>query len=268
MERILREIVANKQEELKVEKVDQPIVDLLLKLTDHKYTHYSMRDALQSSPTGIIAEFKRASPSCGWIKEGAKISDIIPAYQEAGAAACSILTDNYYFGGSLDDIVEARKLCTMPILRKEFVVNEYQIYQAYLSGANAILLIASCLDKYKCIALGQLAQSMGLEVLLEVHNEGELDYLNDYVDILGVNNRNLNKMITDVQTSFRLAELMQQRSKEMERPPVLISESGLKDAAIVKELRSAGFEGFLMGETFMRTEDPAATLGKLINQLV
>ncbi len=267
MDTILNEIVDNKRRELQLVKRDESIGELISRCEAFDYKHVSMRAALEQSQTGIIAEFKRASPSCGWINRDAKVEDVVAAYEQAGATACSVLTDNRYFGGALEDVVAARSVVSLPILRKEFVVDEYQIYQAYVSGANAVLLIASCLSEGECVALARLAKSLGLEVLLEVHNQQELELLNEYVDILGVNNRDLKRMVTDVNISFAMAEVMSSRSVQMKNPPLLISESGLKMASTIRELRSVGFRGFLMGESFMKMDAPADALAKLIGEL-
>lgn len=217
----------------------------------------SMKEALASSPYGIIAEFKRRSPSKGWIKEDAK-ADVIPAaYNAAGASALSILTDNEFFGGSLRDLETSRPMVNIPIIRKEFIIDEYQLYQAKLVGADAVLLIAAVLEVDECNTLINKAHELGLEVLLELHSEEELKYVNESVDMVGINNRNLGTFHTDVANSYRMAELL---PKNM----VKVSESGISDPATVSELRKAGFEGFLIGENFMRTASPGESLREFI----
>lgn len=214
----------------------------------------SLALALCRCQTGIIAEFKRRSPSKGWIKEDGRADTIPLAYQQNGAAGVSILTDSHYFGGQDSFIVEARKSgATLPILYKNFVVDEYQLFQARRCGASAVLLIAACLDKTECKALLRTAHELGLEVLLEMHSEAETDYADLEPDLCGVNNRNLGSFVTDVRNSFRLAACL---------PPdaVKVSESGISDPATVAALRLAGFNGFLIGETFMREADPAKAL--------
>ncbi len=241
-------------------------MDILEEIIAHKHTELermlapkaSLRQALLSSPTGIIAEFKRRSPSKGWIKEEGR-ADIIPlSYQQHGAAALSILTDKQYFGGHDDFIRTARQAgVTIPVLYKNFVISEVQLYEALLCGASAVLLIAACLSKQQCRVLLQKAHELGLEVLLEMHNEAELEYADLEPDVCGINNRNLGSFVTDVQNSYRLAELLP-------KDAVKVSESGISNPQTVRELRQAGFRGFLIGETFMKTPDPGQALADFI----
>ena len=183
-----------------------------------------------------------------------------PAYEAAGASALSILTDEKYFGGSLKDIRSARPHVQLPILRKDFIIDEYQLYQARIVGADAILLIAAALKKEQCKALALKAHELELEVLLEIHNEQELEYIDENIDMVGVNNRNLGSFHTEVENSFRLAEKL---PEEMLR----ISESGISSPETVKQLRAAGFRGFLIGENFMKTPAPGEALKEFITQL-
>ena len=242
---ILEKIIATKREELQQMRAPKP----------------SLRQALISSPTGIIAEFKRRSPSKGWIKEEGKACEIPLAYQQNGAAAISILTDKQYFGGHDRFITEARQSgVTIPILYKNFVVDEMQLYEAALCGASAVLLIAACLSKQECKKLIGKAHELGLEVLLEMHSKEELEYAELQPDICGINNRNLGSFITNVDNSFRLAELLP-------KDAVKVSESGISDPQTVKLLREAGFRGFLIGETFMKTPWPGQALNEFITKL-
>ena len=242
MQDILQQIIVTKHEELDHLCAKKP----------------SLREALLQSETGIIAEFKRRSPSKGWIKEEGR-ADVIPlAYQQNGATALSILTDERYFGGSDDFIRMARQSgVTLPILYKNFVIDEAQLYAAALCGASAVLLIAACLTKAQCKALMDKAHALGLEVLLEMHAEHELEYADLGPDLCGINNRNLGSFVTDVENSFRLAELLP-------KDAVKVSESGISDPATVRALRSAGFRGFLIGENFMKTPDPGQALREFI----
>ena len=221
----------------------------------------SLREALLQSKTGIIAEFKRRSPSKGWIKEEGR-PDVIPlSYQQNGAAAISILTDKQYFGGHDRFIVEARQSgVTLPVLYKNFVVDEMQLYEATLCGASAVLLIAACLTKQECGRLLQKAHELGLEVLLEMHSEEELCYCELQPDVYGINNRNLGSFVTDVENSFRLAE-------KLPKDAVKVSESGISKPETIHELRAAGFQGFLIGETFMREADPGLALKQFIEKI-
>ena len=221
----------------------------------------SMSQALTASDSGIIAEFKRKSPSKGWIKEEGK-ADVIPfSYQQNGAAALSILTDENYFGGCDEFIRTARTSgVTIPILYKNFVIDEYQLFQARLCGASAVLLIAADLTKVACKTLLHTAHELGLEVLLEMHAEPELEYAELEPDMCGINNRNLGSFVTDVQNSFRLAELLP-------KDAVKVSESGISNPDIVRNLRQAGFRGFLIGENFMKTAEPGQALNDFIQKI-
>ena len=221
----------------------------------------SMAAALLASPSGIIAEFKRKSPSKGWIKEEGEAAVIPLGYQRNGAAALSILADGKYFGGSPDFIAEARESgVTLPILYKEFVVDEYQLYIARLCGASAVLLIAAELDKGECRCLIDKAHALGLEVLLEMHSEPELEYAGLEPDMCGINNRNLGTFVTDVENSFRLAG-------KLPASAVKVSESGIGRPETLAALRQCGFRGFLIGERFMKEQDPGAALGQFIARL-
>ena len=245
MSDILQEIIAHKHDELTQMRAKKP----------------SLRQALLDSESGIIAEFKRKSPSKGWIKEEGR-PDLIPlSYQQNGAAALSILTDKKFFGGHDDFIRQARQSgVTIPVLYKNFVIDEFQLYEAALCGASAVLLIAACLSRSLCGNLIEKAHSIGLEVLLEMHSEPELEYADLGPDLCGINNRNLGSFVTDVENSFRLAE-------RLPKEAVKVSESGISDPATVRALRQAGFRGFLIGENFMKTSDPGRALNEFIEEL-
>ncbi len=259
---ILQEIVAHKRievERFKQQLSEQEIHRCVEAILD--FSVPSMSKALTASQSGIIAEFKRRSPSKGWIKEEGKADEIPLAYQEHGAAALSILTDEQYFGGKDDFIRIARHAGVhIPILYKNFIIDEYQLFQARLCGASAVLLIAADLSKEECQSLLSTAHGLGLEVLLEMHSEEELEYAEMEPDMCGINNRNLGTFITDVQNSFRLAELLPKDS-------VKVSESGISNPDTVKALRLAGFRGVLIGETFMKTSDPGKALKDFISKL-
>ena len=245
MSDILHDIIAHKRLEMEALRTGKP----------------SLREALLASETGIIAEFKRKSPSKGWIKEDGRADEIPLAYQQAGAAAVSILTDSHYFGGCDDFIRTARNSgVTIPILYKNFVIDELQLMQAVLCGASAVLLIAACLTRQECRELIRKAHDLGLEVLLEMHAEEELDYADLGADLCGINNRNLGSFVTDVENSFRLAERLPSEA-------VKVSESGISNPAVVRALREAGFRGFLIGENFMRAASPGDSLRQFIAQL-
>lgn len=259
---ILQEIVAHKRievERFKQQLSEQEIHRRVEAILD--FSVPSMSKALTASESGIIAEFKRRSPSKGWIKEEGKADEIPLSYQEHGAASLSILTDEQYFGGKDDFIRIARHAGVhIPILYKNFIIDEYQLFQARLCGASAVLLIAADLFKEECQSLLSTAHGLGLEVLLEMHSEEELEYAEMEPDMCGINNRNLGTFITDVQNSFRLAELLPKDS-------VKVSESGISNPDTVKALRLAGFRGFLIGETFMKTSDPGKALKDFISKL-
>lgn len=259
MKDILSEIIANKRFEVDLQKQAISIEQLQEGISEAPVIR-SMKQALASSKSGVIAEFKRRSPSKGWIKQDARPEEIVLSYAVAGASALSILTDEKFFGGNLKDIRIARPLVEIPILRKDFIIDEYQLYQAKIVGADAVLLIAAALEQEKCIELTEKAHSLGLEVLLEIHSSEELAYINKEIDMVGINNRNLGTFFTDVENSFRLAGQLPQDA-------VLVSESGISDPEIVKRLRAAGFRGFLIGETFMKTEQPGETLQNFLRAI-
>ncbi len=260
-EDILHTIVAQKRIEVARQMETLPENELekqVLALGTEKCR--SMKAALAASPTGIISEFKRRSPSKGWIKQNAVVADVVSGYQAAGASALSILTDIDFFGGTLDDVRAARPLVDIPILRKDFVVSRYQLLQAKAVGADAVLLIASVLSRKECREFAAEAHALGLEVLLEMHSNDELDYVDEYTDMAGINNRNLGTFHTDVENSFRLAD-------RLPKDVVRVSESGITNADTIKQLRAAGFQGFLIGEAFMRQPNPAEALAEFIKGL-
>jgi len=259
---ILQEIVAHKRievERFKAQLSERDIHRQVEAILD--FSTPSMAQALSASDSGIIAEFKRRSPSKGWIKEDGKAEEIPLAYQQNGAAALSILTDVKYFGGCDDFIRIARRSgVKIPILYKNFIIDEYQLFQARLCGASAVLLIAADLSLAECKSLLQTAHALGLEVLLEMHSEPELEYAELGPDLCGINNRNLGSFVTDVENSFRLAELLP-------KDAVKVSESGISNPDTVRALRATGFRGFLIGENFMKTPAPGRALSDFISQL-
>jgi len=260
MVNILDKIIANKKIEVEAQKKCCSIDAMMHLIVDQTERPQSFRNALKISETGIIAEFKRRSPSRDWIFKEAKIGDVIPLYSQNGASAISVLTDIDFFGGNLDDLKQARSLTDTPLLQKDFVVDEYQLYQAALYGASAILLIASALTIEETKHLANKAKGLGLDVLLEIHNEDELRYINDKVDVVGVNNRNLGTFVTNVQVSFDLADKIPDEF-------IKISESGISQPQTVIDLQQAGYRGFLMGENFMKTSNPGEALEEFIKHL-
>lgn len=255
---ILQTIVAHKRIEI-AQQEEAVSRDFLIRQleTNPPRPAKSLKQSLASSPTGIIAEFKRRSPSKGWIAPQADPAVIVPGYEKAGASGISVLTDQEFFGGSLKDLQTIRPLVQLPVLRKDFIISPYQLYQAKVTGADVVLLIAADLTTEECKELGKLAHQLEMEVLLEIHTENELDYLNEYVDLIGVNNRNLGTFHTDVENSFRLA-------KKLPKELIWVSESGISQPDSLKQLREAGFRGFLMGERFMKTPSPAQALSDFL----
>ena len=277
MKDILEEIVANKRTELAIAMNEMPL-DVLQRLTqqridrDGRLKLRSMKQSLANSASGIIAEFKRKSPSRGWIHADVEPEQVVPLYAEGGAAASSILTDEKYFGGRLEFIQRVRDLVPdLPLLRKEFIIDAYQLYEARLVGADAVLLIAADLLPEQYGELLQTAHGLGLEVLLEVHDEAELSYLQAGVpDMLGVNNRSLGTFVTDVQHSFDIAARMQRSVRALglsaDEAPLLVSESGIGNPSVVRLLREKGFRGFLIGECFMKEANPGEALREFVNE--
>ena len=210
--------------------------------------------------TGIIAEFKRKSPSKGIINDSANIKDVTMGYTAAGASGLSVLTDEQYFGGILEDLSIARRSNDNALLRKDFIVDEYQIIEAKSHGADVVLLIAAVLSKRKLVQFAKIAKSVGLEVLMEVHSKDELGKINEFVDIVGVNNRNLKTFQVDVKQSLSLAKFIPDNFLK-------ISESGISKPETIIQLKDAGFNGFLIGEQFMKTSDPVEAFNDFIKNI-
>lgn len=256
MENVLTRIMRDKAEEVAEAKRLRPLAELQSAVKDLPSVR-SLRRSLETHDGGIISEFKRRSPSKDWINREARPADIIPSYERAGAAGLSILTDHKYFGGSVADVIEARPLTTLPILRKEFVCDEYQLYEARAIGADACLLIAAAIGNERCRELAATAHALGLEVILEVHAKEEIEAYSEDVDIIGVNNRNLKLFQTSPVQSEELFPFLP-------KAPLPISESGLLDPAVAHRLKDVGYKGFLVGEAFMRTPRPGDALREYI----
>ncbi len=259
---ILDKIVAFKKQEIAKIKAEIP-VKKLVESPSFKRTPISLRTSLtEKGSTGIIAEFKRQSPSKGVINGTATVGEVTQGYLEANVAAQSILTDTSFFGGTMADLMEARTInTTRPILRKDFVVDGFQIVEAKAIGADVVLLIAACLTVEELKNFGKLASDLGLDVLYEVHTQEDLDKIND-VDgkIIGINNRNLKTFKVDLEHSIQLAN-------QIPDSCVKVSESGISDPRIVTGLKEYGFQGFLIGENFMKTEDPGLSCQEFISQI-
>lgn len=257
---ILQEIVAHKKKEVAERKKMYPI-QLLEKSIYFQTPVVSLQQyLLRDDKSGIIAEFKRRSPSKGNINPYATVEKVSIGYMQAGASALSVLTDSQYFGGSNDDLTTARKFNFCPILRKEFIVDEYQLIEAKSIGADAVLLIAECLEKDQLSNLAATAKLLGMEVLMEVHSEDQLDKFCLDVDLVGVNNRDLKTFTVSIQTSLDLLDKIPEEA-------VKVSESGISDPTAVAQLKEAGYQGFLIGEHFMRSAEPQQACAAFIQEL-
>lgn len=256
---ILEEIVAHKKEQLLTRKIMVPVDQIVnSKYFDRDCLSFT-QSLMDKNKRGIIAEFKRKSPSRGFINKGAEVLHITRQYTEAGASALSVLTDNEFFGGNTEDLVMAREN-NIPILRKEFIIDPYQILTTKAIGADAILLIAAILTPAQVESFTDSAKELGLEVLLEIHDESELGHICDKVDMVGINNRNLKDFKVDINRSIKL-------SKEIPAGKIKIAESGISSPEVLKRLKEAGFDGFLIGETFMKESDPGLAFENFIKQL-
>ena len=257
---ILNHIVTDKRKEVDLKKSLIPINQLEASVLFERQTQ-SLAKALKNSNSGIIAEHKRRSPSKAVINQNLNVQDVASGYENAGVCGMSVLTDGKYFGGSLDDLLLARASCKLPLLRKEFIIDTYQIIEAKAYGADVILLIASILTREEIQQFSELAKSLQLNVLLEVHNEDELHKsLMPSIDMLGVNNRNLKTFEVSLDTSKKLSKLIPDDF-------VKVSESGISSVEAIKELQPYGYKGFLIGENFMKTDNPGASAKKFIADL-
>lgn len=257
---ILEKIVKDKYKEVELKKGLIPSSQL------EKYLLFerkgaSLVTALQNSTTGIIAEHKRRSPSKATINQNTNVGQVAKGYEKAGVCGMSVLTDIKYFGGSIEDLLLARACVQIPLLRKEFIIDEYQIIEAKAHGADVILLIAAILTKQEIKSFSELAKSLNLDVLLEVHNEDELHKsLMPSIDMLGVNNRNLKTFEVSLETSKALSSLIPNDF-------VKVSESGISSIEAIQELKQFGYQGFLIGENFMKTENPGKSATEFIKNL-
>jgi len=256
---ILDKIVRHKISEVEEKKNFTKETELVSRVFFDSKT-ISLKESLQKNAPGIIAEFKRKSPSKDNINVDANPILVTNQYEDNGAAGISVLTDFTFFQGSDKDLHDARKNLSIPILRKDFTVDTYQILEAKSIGADAILLIAAILSKSELKELAHFANSLGLEVVMEIHHAGELEKLTDHVDIIGVNNRDLKKFVTDPEHSVRLYP-------ELPKDRVLISESGINEAATIKRLMDTGYQGFLVGEYFMKNDKPGDKLKELLEEV-
>lgn len=257
---ILDKIVKDKLKEIVLKKELIPI-RVLEQIPFFERETMSLSNKLKNSKTGIIAEFKRRSPSKSIINDTATVEDVAYGYENAGVCGMSVLTDEIYFGGTLDDLLTARENCNLPLLRKEFVIDEYQIIEAKAFGADVVLLIASILSRTEIKQFSELAKQLQLDVLLEVHNEEETNKsIMSSLDMIGVNNRNLKTFEINLDTSKTLSQLIPDEF-------VKVSESGISSVEAVKELQNYGYKGFLIGENFMKTDNPGASAKQFIDEL-
>ncbi|HMT73902.1 MAG TPA: indole-3-glycerol phosphate synthase TrpC [Chitinophagaceae bacterium] len=258
---ILEKIVAAKKKEIEPFKEKSPVERFE---REGFFWQISNRSLVQSllipGSTGIIAEFKRKSPSKGWFKsKELEVEPVVTAYNKS-AAGISVLTDNEFFGGDLDDLIQTKVVTDIPVLRKDFIVDKWQIAESKAFGADVILLIAACLTPAQVKEFAGYAKSIGLESILEVHNDAELGHYCDEVSMIGVNNRNLKTFEVDINTSLQLIE-------KIPAGKPAIAESGISSADAIVTLRSAGFKGFLIGETFMKEENPGMAYETFVNNL-
>ncbi|MHA7865573.1 indole-3-glycerol phosphate synthase TrpC [Flagellimonas marinaquae] len=258
---ILDKIVADKRKEVDLKKslITLPQLEASVMM---ERTSVSLAEMLSKSNSGIIAEHKRRSPSKSVINHNLSVQDVAQGYTDAGVCGISILTDGKYFGGSLDDLVLARASTNIPLLRKEFIIDEYQIIEAKAYGADVILLIAAILSREDIKTFSELAKGLGLDVLLEVHNEEELEKsLMPSLDMLGVNNRNLKSFEVDLDISKTL-------SKKIPEDFVKVSESGISSVEAIRELKEFDYQGFLIGENFMKTDNPGKSAEEFITKII
>ncbi|WP_341215667.1 indole-3-glycerol phosphate synthase TrpC [uncultured Wocania sp.] len=257
---ILDKIVIDKYAEVNLRKSLIPISQLEQSVLFERES-ISLAKKLRQNSSGIIAEHKRRSPSKSVINNTLNVQDVAKGYENAGVCGMSVLTDGKYFGGSLDDLLTARASCNLPLLRKEFIIDEYQLLEAKAYGADVILLIAAILSKNDIKKFSEFAKSLNLDVLLEVHNEEELHKsIMPSLDMLGVNNRNLKTFDVSLETSKSLSKLIPNDF-------VKVSESGISNIEAIKELKPYGYQGFLIGENFMKTNNPGKSAEKFITEL-
>ena len=257
---ILDKITADKRKEVDLKKSLIPIKQLEQSVLFERQT-ISLTERLKNSASGIIAEHKRRSPSKAIINQNLNVQDVAKGYENAGVCGMSVLTDGKYFGGSLDDLLIARASCNIPLLRKEFIIDEYQIIEAKAHGSDVILLIAAILSQKEIKLYSELAKQLQLDVLLEVHNEEELHKsIMPSIDMLGINNRNLKTFDVSLQTSKTLSEIIPNDF-------VKVSESGISSVDAIKELKQFGYKGFLIGENFMKTDNPGQSATQFIQNL-
>lgn len=259
MANILEEIVAYKKQEVERRKKDVSISVLEQSFYFQRQSLSLKKSLEEEDRSGIIAEFKRKSPSKGVINASANVVDVTAAYTENGASGVSVLTDEKFFGGSNEDLTAAR-INELPILRKDFIVDEYQLLEARSIGSDVILLIAACLTPQEVRRLAQFAKGLGLEVLLELHNESELEHVCDECELVGVNNRDLKSFTVNIERSLKMSE-------KISKDKIQIAESGIHSVDDILIFKESGFKGFLIGELFMKEADPGIAFAEFVNAL-
>ena len=257
---ILDKIVESKRKSLKEKKDWFSIKKLEASPYFERECESLVKRLNEGNTTGIIAEFKRKSPSKGIINDKVKIEEVVSAYETNGAAGISVLTDEEYFGGSNEDLMRAREIVDIPLLRKDFIIDEYQVVETKSIGADVMLLIAACLTPEEVKRLASIAKNTGLEILLELHDENELEHICDDIDLIGINNRNLKTFEVDIERSLRMAE-------KIPADKIKIAESGISSVENIKLFKENGFKGFLIGENFMKEADPGKAFEEFVKGL-
>ena len=256
---ILEKIIERKKEEVVADRLAVPEQVLRESAYFHRPTYSLKEFLLDKERTGIIAEFKRRSPSKGVINAHSKVEEVTATYTRLGASCLSVLTDRDFFGGDIEDLRIAR-VHPIPILRKDFIIDEYQILASRAMGADVILLIAACLSPARVASLARFAKELGMEVLLELHEEAELKHIGEETEIIGVNNRDLKTFAVDINRSIEL-------SKKIPAGKIKIAESGIDHIETISIFKNAGFNGFLIGELFMKETDPTIAFARFVEQL-
>lgn len=257
---ILDKIVAHKKIEVVQAQQQASIQQLENKILFQRHTVSLTHNLLKENSTGIISEFKRKSPSKGIINNKSEAADVVKEYENAGVSGSSVLTDEQFFGGTIQDFISVRECVSIPLLRKDFMIDEYQFIEAKSIGADVVLLIASILTPAQVIVFTDLAKSLQLEVLLELHDETELNHVYHKVDMVGINNRNLKTFEVDIEQSIRMAD-------KLGNGFVKVAESGISTIETLKHFKQNGFQGFLIGESFMKTANPGRACLDFISQL-
>jgi len=256
---ILKKILVHKRKQVEASKQVHSINNIKAQTLFNRNCT-SLKEKITQTKFGVVAELKRKSPSKGWLHQNLNYEETAKAYQQGGAVALSVLTDEEFFGGKLEYLQKVKRKVDLPLLRKDFIVDEYQLYEAKTFGADIILLIAAALTIEETKNLSAKAKQLGLEILLEVHNEQELNHINEYVDFVGVNNRNLTTFEVSLETSLKLANKIPDQF-------IKVSESGITNANEIKMLKDASYQLFLIGEHFMKSEEPGMACESLIQSV-